>query len=114
VSRREEVAPVLPLQQAAVLDDVQRYVALMEQERGFSERDVIQQCLLLGEEVGELFKAVRKHENIRIGTTSLVGSVHEELADVLIYLCAIANRLDINLDEALRAKEAYNETISWT
>ena len=47
------------------------------------------------------------------GTNSVIGTVDEELADVLIYLCAIANRLDISLDEALRKKEAINETRSW-
>jgi len=36
------------------------------------------------------------------------------LADVLIYLCAIANRLDVSLDEALRKKEAINETRVWS
>jgi NTP pyrophosphatase (non-canonical NTP hydrolase) len=85
----------------------------MEDERGFSHRDVVQQCLLLGEEVGELFKAVRKHTRMRVETTSVTGTVDEELADVLIYLCAIANRLDISLDEALRKKEAHNETRTW-
>jgi NTP pyrophosphatase (non-canonical NTP hydrolase) len=102
-----------PLPQAAALDDIQRYVALMEEDRGFSNRDVLQQCLLLGEEVGELFKAVRKHGKIRVGTDSVIGTADEELADILIYLCAIANRLDIRLDEALRAKESFNETRTW-
>ena len=104
---------MIPLEQAKGLDDVQRYVALMEKERGFSQRDVISQCLLLGEEVGELFKAVRKQQNMRVDPNSRVGNVEEELADVLIYLCAIANRLDVNLDEALRKKEAVNESRSW-
>ena len=52
---------MLSLKQATALDNLQRYVAEMEEERGFSNRDVVQQCLLLGEEVGELCKAVRKH-----------------------------------------------------
>jgi NTP pyrophosphatase (non-canonical NTP hydrolase) len=104
---------MLPLQQVSALDDLQRYVAEMEEERGFAHRDVVSQCLLLGEEVGELFKAVRKHEKMRIGATSVAGSVDEELADVLIYLCAIANRLGISLDEALRRKEEINETRTW-
>lgn len=105
---------MLPLKQATTLGDLQRYVAQMEEERGFSQRDVIQQCLLLGEEVGELFKAVRKDQKMRIGTTSVTGTVDEELADVLIYLCAIANRLGISIDDALRRKEALNETRIWT
>jgi NTP pyrophosphatase (non-canonical NTP hydrolase) len=104
---------MLSLQQVSALDDLQRYVAEMEEERGFAHRDVVSQCLLLGEEVGELFKAVRKHEKMRVGTTSVTGSVDEELADVLIYLCAIANRLGISLDEALRKKEEINETRTW-
>jgi NTP pyrophosphatase (non-canonical NTP hydrolase) len=107
---------VLPLQQASALGDVQKYVAAMEEERGFSSRSVLHQSLLLGEEVGELFKAIRKHEHMPTGTNSVIGTVDEELADVLIYLiylCAIANRLDISLDEALRKKEAINETRSW-
>lgn len=104
---------MLPLKQAAALDDLQCYVAEMEKERGFSNRDVLQQCLLLGEEVGKLFKAVRKHKKMRIGTTSITGTVDEELADVLIYLCAIANRLGISIDDALRRKEALNETRTW-
>jgi NTP pyrophosphatase (non-canonical NTP hydrolase) len=105
---------MIPLKQSTALDDVQRYVASMEEERGFSHRDVISQCLLLGEEVGELFKAVRKHEKMRVDPNSRIANVEEELADVLIYLCAIANRLDVSLDEALRKKEAINETRVWS
>lgn len=104
---------MLPLKEATTLHDLQRYVAEMEEERGFSNRDIMQQCLLLGEEVGELFKAVRKCKRMRIGTTSITGTVDEELADVLIYLCAIANRLGISIDEALRQKEAFNESRTW-
>ncbi len=105
---------MIPLDEAQPLSDVQRYVAEMEDERGFSDRGVIQQCLLLGEEVGELFKAVRKQQHMRVDHNSMIGSVEEELADVLIYLCAIANRLDIDLDTALRRKEAINEQRTWT
>ncbi|WNI19595.1 MazG nucleotide pyrophosphohydrolase domain-containing protein [Actinacidiphila sp. ITFR-21] len=85
----------------------------MEIERGFSERPVIEQCLQLGEEVGEVFKAVRKSEKMRLDPNSAVGDVGEELADVLIYLCAIANRLGIDLADALRTKETVNETRTW-
>lgn len=105
---------MLPLrQESPALDDLQRYVAEMEAERGFSQRDVTQRCLLLGEEVGELFKAIRKHEKMRVATNSVTGTVDEELADILIYLCAIANRLDIRLVDAFRKKEALNEERTW-
>jgi NTP pyrophosphatase (non-canonical NTP hydrolase) len=104
---------MLPLKSFAALEDLQRYVADMETERGFSQRSVTQQCLLLGEEIGELFKAVRKHENMRVDSNSVTGTVDEELADVLIYVCAIANRVGVDLEQALRQKEELNETRVW-
>ena len=64
--------------------------------------------------IRDRFKAVLKHENMLTGTTSVTGTVDEELADVLIFICAIANRLDIDLEDALRRKEQLNETRSWT
>ncbi|MEY9839477.1 MazG nucleotide pyrophosphohydrolase domain-containing protein [Streptacidiphilus sp. EB103A] len=104
---------MIPLEQNQSLEEIQAYVADMENERGFSTRPVIEQCLQLGEEVGEIFKAVRKREKMRLDPNSAVGDVGEELADALIYLCAIANRLDIDLAGALRNKEAVNETRTW-
>jgi NTP pyrophosphatase (non-canonical NTP hydrolase) len=104
---------VIPLEKNQSLEDIQRYVAEMEIERGFSDRPVIDQCLQLGEEVGEVYKAVRKQQKMRLDPNSAVGNVADELADVLIYLGAIANRYDIDLAEALRDKEAVNETRTW-
>ncbi len=105
---------MLPLPSAATLPDIQRYVAEMEKERGFADRSVIDQCLLLGEEVGELFKAVRKSEHLSVGSTSIVGTVDEELADIMIFVCAVANRYGIDLSEALRSKEEFNEQRVWS
>ncbi|GGM23614.1 MazG nucleotide pyrophosphohydrolase domain-containing protein [Micromonospora yangpuensis] len=102
-----------PLARTATLPDLQRYVADMEKQRGFTDRTVLDQCLMLGEEVGELFKAVRKNQQLPIGTTSIVGSVDEELADILIFLCAVANRYGIDLGDALCRKEEHNEQRTW-
>jgi NTP pyrophosphatase (non-canonical NTP hydrolase) len=66
---------MVPLGEAQALNAVQRYVAQMEEERGFSGRTLIQQCLLLGEEVGELFKAVRKQQNMSVDPQSTIGDV---------------------------------------
>lgn len=65
------------------LADMQRYVAELETERGFQGQDVVQKALLLGEEVGELFKALRKSQGLSIDPQSRVGSVSEELAGEL-------------------------------
>jgi len=95
------------------LADFQRYVTQLEQERGFAEQSLLDKCLLLGEEVGELFKAIRKSEGLLIDEDSAVGEIGEELADILIYLCAIANRTGLDLETAFRSKEERNHTRTW-
>lgn len=40
--------------------------------------------------------------------------VAEELADIGIYLCAIANRYNVDLEQAFRDKEEVNRTRVWT
>ena len=95
------------------LSHFQNYVRKMEIEREFEHQTVLQKCLMLGEEVGELFKAIRKKEDIKVDLNSKIGSVEEELADIFIYLCAIANRYDIDLEKAFRDKEEINEQRVW-
>lgn len=95
------------------LRDAQEYVAQLEVERGFAHQNVIHKCLLLGEEIGELFKAIRKLEKLNIDQQSQVGAVSEELADILIYVCAIANRCNVDLEQAFRAKEQVNSARTW-
>jgi NTP pyrophosphatase (non-canonical NTP hydrolase) len=90
------------------LKDFQRYIADMENERGLST-DTFHYCLMMGEEVGELFKAIRKSEKQQIDHNSKIGSVEEELADVFIFLCAIANTYGVDLEKAFREKQEINE-----
>lgn len=95
------------------LVDVQKYVGELEKERGFDISSNMQTCFQLGEEMGELFKAVRKAEKMRVDNDSQFTSVAEELADILIYISAIANRYGIDLEQALRAKEEINKDREW-
>ncbi|MFZ4462343.1 MAG: MazG nucleotide pyrophosphohydrolase domain-containing protein [Bacteroidales bacterium] len=95
------------------LAQFQQYVIELEKERGFSDQNILQKSLMLGEEVGELFKAIRKQQNIKMDQKSVVGSVEEELADILIFICSIANRLDIDLEKAFRDKEEINKKRTW-
>ena len=95
------------------LAELQRYVDWLEADRGFSDQTILDKCLLLGEEVGELFKAVRKSSGLAVDETSTFGEVGDELADVLIFLASIANRAGVDLDHALRTKEAVNRTRTW-
>jgi NTP pyrophosphatase (non-canonical NTP hydrolase) len=96
------------------LFDFQNYVLELEKERGFSEESVIQKCLILGEEVGELFKAVRKDDKeMKVDNNSSFGEIGDELVDILIFVFSIANRYNINLEEAFRTKEEENKKRTW-
>lgn len=101
------------LKQFPTLKDFQDYVSRLEEERGFTEQTVLQRSLLLGEEVGELFKAIRKSEKMSVDQKSTIGSVDEELADILIFVCSIANRFGIDLEKAFREKEEINKKRTW-
>lgn len=95
------------------LKDFQNYVIELEKERGFADKPVIERALHMGEEMGELFKAIRKAEQLRIDKNSKVGSVEEELADILIFVCSVANRYGIDLEKAFREKEEINKKRVW-
>ena len=101
------------LKEHPTLAGYQVYVAELESERGFSEQSARDKCLLLGEETGELFKAVRKLEGLKVDVASEFGTISEELADIFIYVCAIANRYGIDLETAFRDKEAINHQRAW-
>lgn len=101
------------LKPAPTLEDLQEYVEELEKERGFTGQSSVERCLHLGEEVGELFKAVRKAEKMKIDESSKSTPVKEELADILIFLCSIANRYDIDLEKAFREKEEANRKRTW-
>lgn len=103
----------MTLGERPTLADLQAYVANLEKERGFSAQTARDKCLLLGEEVGELYRAVRRAEGWTVDPASRAADVGEELADCLIYLCAIANRYGIDLEAAFRAKEERNATRTW-
>ncbi len=69
-----------------------------------SARDTM---LLLTEEIGELARAVRKHEGLKRDGEFNV-QLSEELADVQIYLAHLANTVDIDLGDAVTDKILKN------
>jgi NTP pyrophosphatase (non-canonical NTP hydrolase) len=98
---------------AMTLADLQSYVRDCEVQRGFSDQTSIEKCLLLGEEVGELFRAVRREVGLLTDPRSRVANVAEELADILNYLLAIANRFEVDLATAFLQKEERNQARQW-
>jgi len=100
--------------------DYQRYIHQLEILHGWQDVDLIHNCFLLGEEVGELFKAIRRTEKLYLQATesspekaAVKTEVAEEIVDVFNYLLALANRLEIDLEAAFRAKNAHNQNRTW-
>jgi NTP pyrophosphatase (non-canonical NTP hydrolase) len=102
-----------PLSQGASLQQIQDYVADMEAERHLDKQDLPSQCLKLGEEVGELYRAVRKLQGHPQDPDGRITDIGDEVADTLILLISIANRCGVSLEDAFRTKEARNETRVW-
>ena len=103
----------MPELSIATLAKLQTYVHELEIERGFIDQTILEKCLLMGEEMGELFKAIRKTENISTDHNSETFHIGEELVDILIYICAIANRSGIDLEKSFRQKEEINKKRVW-
>jgi len=97
----------------ASLPSIQDYVRQMEIERGLDRQDITSQCLKLGEEVGELYRAVRKMQGQPQDPQGRQADVGDEAVDALILLMSIVNRCGINLEDAFRVKEARNEGRVW-
>ncbi|MBE6448856.1 MAG: pyrophosphohydrolase [Alphaproteobacteria bacterium] len=105
---------MLKLRDNPTLKDFQNYVAQMKLERGFNLTDKFYECCLFAEECGELISAVRKNNKSgSIGTGSVAGNVAEELADVFIYLCSLANMHNVDLEQSFRDKEEKNKHRVW-
>lgn len=116
---KTEPGDKIVLDEGAPMAAFQRYIHELEAMHGWLDVDLVHNCFLLGEEMGELFKAVRRVEKIfsQEGETGVgaeaKGEVAEELVDCLNYLLAIANRLDIDVESAFREKNRKNQSRSW-
>ncbi len=96
------------------LSDLQRYVADVCQERGWTKDSPSEKFVLFIEEVGELAKAMRKAAGLyeeRAKARDM--SLEEEFADVLSYVLDLANCFQIDLERAFRAKEQINQSRVW-
>ena len=111
---------MIELDRDAPMKAYQRYVHDLEKLHGWLDVDLVHNCFLMGEEVGELFKAVRRARRMfeQEGAAPEDAEarrveVADEIVDVFNYLVAIANRLDIDLEEAFRRKNAANQKRTW-
>lgn len=104
----------LQLKADPTLGDIQKYVDDMLRERGFHDQSIMQECMMLTEEIGELMKCVRKTGGMRMDAAKTYDiDPAGEVADILIVLTSIANRLGVDMEQAFRDKEAHNKTRTW-
>jgi NTP pyrophosphatase (non-canonical NTP hydrolase) len=96
------------------LADLQRYIADVCQERGWTKDTPAEKFVLFVEEVGELAKAMRKTAGLYDERAKARDfSLEEEFSDVLSYLLDLANCYHVDLEAAFRAKERVNQTRTW-
>jgi NTP pyrophosphatase (non-canonical NTP hydrolase) len=112
-------SPQIQLPPEASMKEYQKYIYQLESLHGWLDVDLVHNCFLMGEEVGELFKAIRKHqryfeEHHPQEEEHSKKEIAEEIVDVFNYLVAIANRLEIDLEKAFRYKNQLNQTRTWS
>ena len=103
----------MPTDSHSTVDDLKRLVASFVAERGWEQfhtpKNLATSILIEAAELAEHFQwaTPAEAETLAEGVTS-EHPIAQEVADVLAYVLAIANRMDIDLSEALHAKMARN------
>ncbi|MCP5151476.1 MAG: nucleotide pyrophosphohydrolase [Chromatiales bacterium] len=90
-------------------DALRAFAAARDWEQFHSPKNL---AMALAAEVGELvepFRWLTETESAAPDARTL-EAVREEMADVLIFLVRLADRLDVDLADAVRAKMALNES----
>jgi len=90
------------------LSDLQAFI----RENDHRPKQKRRYVLKLMEEVGELAEVIRRNQRYSEKSGSIKGTIEEELYDVLYYIAALANAYDIDLEECVLKKEAYNGNIT--
>jgi len=103
------------LKASPTLQDLQQYVKTIAYERGWNKNNAYELFLLFAEEVGELAKAIRKHQGLysEQAKEKTQPLLEEEFADVLNYLLDLANLFQVDLEKSFRSKEAINALRKW-
>lgn len=103
------------LKEKPSLAELQNYQRRVCAERGWDQTSDLEAFLLFTEEIGELAKAIRNRKQLYTEKGKVLDEfeMEGEFADVLGYLLELANRFNINLEEAFRKKEAINAQREW-
>jgi NTP pyrophosphatase (non-canonical NTP hydrolase) len=102
------------LNERPTLGDLQRYMADICEERGWTKDSPSEKFVLFVEEVGELAKAMRNAAGLyEEQAKQSAFALEEEFADVLSYLLDLANCYQVDLEAAFRAKDRINQGRTW-
>lgn len=104
------------LNEKTSLIEIQEYIKNVIEIRGFSNKSIQEEMLLLLEETGELAKAIRKKLPNGTIDKNKIGNyteIEEEIADIFIVLTNICNILQIDLYKAIIDKEKINVERKW-
>lgn len=85
------------------LSELMEYVSEVDFQR-FGKTNILQKCMILTEEVGELFKALRIFIGMPTHEKTNYHNLEDEFGDVLYLLLAIAKFCKINPARALLNK----------
>ncbi len=95
------------------IGELQGYVERVGRDRGYTSDPTVKFFKLV-EEVGELAKVVGTTAGMKSDVSAKIDDIDSELADVLLVLIGLASLLDIDLAEAVAAKDAKNQNRKWT
>jgi len=112
----EQIGLLNNLNEKTSLVELQEYIKKVIEIRGFSDKNIQEEMLLLLEETGELAKAIRKkvpNGTIDKNKINNYTAVEEEVADIFIVLTNICNLLEIDLYKAIIDKEKINVERKW-
>lgn len=101
------------LKQNPTLRDIQVYIKECEVERGFINQTPAEALLITIGEIGEVAAAMRTYEGLSIDEKTEPEVLELEFGDVLFCMGKLANRYNIDLEEAFRKKEEINKTRVW-
>lgn len=91
------------------LSEFQQYVANFSEEKGFQNTTIEMRTMYLMAELGELAEAiVRRNED-----KNMNREIGLEMFDVIWNVCDLANKLEIDLEEAFQEKMKFNRDREW-
>ncbi|WIY59463.1 MazG nucleotide pyrophosphohydrolase domain-containing protein [Bacillus arachidis] len=91
------------------LSEFQQYVANFSEEKGFQNTTIEIRTMYLMAELGELAEAIVKRNEDK-NTNREIGL---EMFDVIWNVCDLANKLEIDLEEAFQEKMKINRDREW-